>query len=120
MVNPDDIGAVTLDTESLGGLTASSWRQIVDSALDTAIISVDLSGRVKTWSAGAERLLGWAEAEMSDAISAGRGGGDEGWRVRKDGSRFWAVGEMSPIRDARGVHVGYVKVLRDRTPQRDS
>jgi len=98
---------------------------------------------VETWSAGAERLLGWSEAEMlgrsldrlfvaedrhggrlaremADALEHGRGGGEEGWRVRKDGSTFWAVGELSPIRDADGAHIGFVKVLRDRTAQRAS
>jgi len=120
---------------------ASAWRQIVDSAQDTAIISTDREGRVQTWSAGAESILGWSEAEMvghdlariflaedqaagrlrgemSEAVVHGRGGGEEGWRVRKDGSRFWAVGELSPIRSDDGSHVGFVKVLRDRTGQR--
>src|SRR6202012_5750978 len=57
--------------------------------------------------------------EMSDARATGRGGGEEGWRVRKDGSRFWAIGELSPIRDGETV-VGYVKILRDRTLQRQA
>ena len=127
----------------LGGLSASAWRQIVDSAVDTAIISVDLAGRVQTWSAGAARLLGWTEPEMrgrsldqlfteedrtgglleremAEAVAAGRGGGEEGWRVRKGGERFWAVGELSPILDEQGRHIGYVKVLRDRTAQREA
>src|ERR1700722_20047651 len=96
------------------------WRQIVDGATDTAIISTNLKGEVVSWNLGAERLLGWAEQEMvghtldrvftpegrqndefaremADAISSGRGGGEEGWRVRKDGSRFWGVGELAPI-----------------------
>ena len=126
-----------------GDLSPPEWRQIVDSAVDTAIISTDLEGRVMTWNAGATGLLGWTElemrgrsldclftdadrslgrlvTEMRDAAERGRGGGEEGWRVRKDGTTFWAVGEMSPIRDARGRHVGYVKVVRDRTQQRDA
>jgi PAS domain S-box-containing protein len=131
----------TEDRTHGGDLSPAEWRQIVDSAVDTAIISTDREGRVVTWSAGATRLLGWPEAEirgrsleclfterdrsggrlareMQDAVQQGRGGGDEGWRVRKDGTTFWAVGEMSPIRDALGRHVGYVKVVRDRTQQR--
>jgi PAS domain S-box-containing protein len=123
-------------------LSAVQWRQIVNSATDTAIISTDRDGRVTSWNAGAERLLGWHEAEMlgktferifteedrargllqkeiADAIARGRGGGEEGWRLRKDGTRFWAVGEITPISSDDGV-VGLVKVLRDRTAQRDS
>jgi PAS domain S-box-containing protein len=122
-------------------LTSSTWRQIVDSAIDTAIISTDLEGRVTTWSAGARRILGWSEAEMrgqgldrifveadraggrlatemADALAHGRGGGEEGWRLRQDGTRFWAAGELSPIRDEAGRAVGFVKVVRDRTANR--
>jgi len=122
-------------------LTPSAWRQIVDGAVDTAIISTDLDGRVTTWSAGAHRILGWTEGEMrghlldrifveadrrggrlatemADALAHGRGGGDEGWRLRKDGTPIWAAGELSPIRDESGRPVGFVKILRDRTAQR--
>jgi PAS domain S-box-containing protein len=115
-------------------ITAAEWRQIVQSATDTAIISTDPSGRVTSWNDGAHRLLGWTEEEMlgqtldrlfedktqigreiEEALSHGRGGGNEGWRLRKGGDRLWAVGEMSPIRDAEGEVTGFVKVLRDRT-----
>ncbi len=57
--------------------------------------------------------------EMEDAMAHGRGGGEEGWRLRKDGSRFWAVGELSPIREG-GKVIGFVKILRDRTVQREA
>jgi PAS domain S-box-containing protein len=119
----------------------STWRQIVDSAIDTAIISTDADGRVVTWSEGASRMLGWTEEEMIgqdlarlftledqqadrfrsetvDALAHGRGGGEGGWRMRKDGSRFWAVGEVAPIYAESGRHVGFVKVMRDRTWQK--
>ena len=122
-------------------ITAAQWRQIVDSALDTAIVSTDRAGRVTSWSRGAERLLGWPEtemlgktlerlfdaaedattrlsSEMADAVTTGRGGGEEGWRMRRDGTRFWASGEMSPIRDEGGEVVGFIKILRDRTRSR--
>jgi PAS domain S-box-containing protein len=117
------------------------WRQIVDGATDTAIITTDLEGRVTSWNTGASRILGWAPAEMlgqslsrvfaeqdqeaqlrreiADALAKGKGGGEEGWRLRKDGSRFWAVGELSPIWDKTTV-VGFIKILRDRTAQRDA
>jgi PAS domain S-box-containing protein len=113
------------------------WQQIVDGALDTAIISLNVTGHVTGWNAGATRILGWSEAEMvgqtldrlfpagsqqpareiADAISRGRGGGEEGWRLRKDGSQLWAVGEVGPIRENAEI-VGFVKILRDRTQQR--
>jgi PAS domain S-box-containing protein len=126
-----------------GSLSLSTWRQIVDGAVDTAIIATDPRGRVTMWSAGAERLFGWSEremtgrrldalfpeddrarglfdAEMSDALRVGRGGGEEGWRVRRDGSRFWAMGELSPIVGDDGRVAGFVKVVRDRTRQREA
>ena len=121
-------------------ITADEWRQIVDSAIETAIISTDLEGRVTSWNEGARRILGWsaeemlgqkldrlfpegcgAEAlrgEMQAALSTGRGGGEEGWRVRKDGSLMWAAGEMSPICNAQRVPVGFTKILRDRSASR--
>jgi len=58
------------------------------------------------------------DIEMAEALAHGRGGGDEGWRLRKDGSRFWAAGELSPIRDDAGDVAGFVKVMRDRTAKR--
>src|ERR1700728_3913342 len=95
-------------------LDSYQWRQIVDGATDTAIISTNSTGEVTSWNVGAERLLGWTEAEMvgltleriftpegqrarqfvremEDAATKGRGGGEEGWRIRKDDTRFWAV-----------------------------
>jgi PAS domain S-box-containing protein len=121
-------------------ITAAQWRQIVNGATDTAVISTDERGRVTGWNTGATRILGWSESEMlgqslshifpddqqeflrqeiEDATAHGIGGGEEGWRVRKDGSRFWAVGELSPIREDEAI-VGFVKILRDRTNQRQT
>ncbi len=120
-------------------LAASHWRQIVDSATDTAIISTDAEGRITSWNAGAEHIFGWAEREVlgrkldflftaedqakgivareiDDALRLGRGGG-EGWRVGKNGARIWCAGELSPIRSEQEV-LGFVKILRDRTHQR--
>jgi PAS domain S-box-containing protein len=121
-------------------LTAEAWRQIVDSAVYTAIITTDADGRITTWNEGARRILGWSademvgqslerlfpedigraaiSREMEDAVKLGRGGGEEGWRVRKGGVRFWAAGELAPIRDAEGKVIGFTKVLRDRSEQR--
>ena len=125
---------------NLVSITADEWRQIVDSAVETAIVSTDLEGRVTSWSEGARRILGWTaeemlgqslerifpddqgretlKNEMADALARGRGGGEEGWRVRKDGSLLWAAGEMTPLCDARGQPVGFTKILRDRSAKR--
>jgi hypothetical protein len=54
--------------------------------------------------------------EMAAAAAEGHGGGEEGWRLRKDGSRFWAVGEVAPIREASGV-VGFVAGPADDRPR---
>src|ERR1700744_546495 len=124
-------------------LNAQQWRQIIDSARETAIISLDTEGRVTSWSRGAHTMLGWEESEMlgqtldrifeeqdrrndllgrefADARSEGRGGGSEGWRLRKDGSRVWATGEVCPICDEQGSIVGFVKIVRNRTEQREA
>jgi len=124
-------------------LTAQSearHRQILDSAVDYAIIATDYEGLVTRWNWGAERILGWTETEMlgervdrfftpEDRAAArptvemnlARNDGiapDERWHQRRSGERFWAMGEMTPLRDDAGAVVGYVKVLRDRTKER--
>ncbi|MGE5563331.1 MAG: response regulator [Bacillota bacterium] len=123
-----------------GALSAQAWQQIVNSAVDTAIITTDADGLITTWNEGARRILGWTEKEMlgqtlerlfpgdsgtasiaremADALSSGRGGGEEGWRVRKGGEQFWATGELAPIRDDKGNAIGFTKILRDRSRQR--
>ena len=115
-------------------------RQIVDSAIDYGIITMDLGGDVTSWNSGAENILGWGEAEMRgrpaeafftpEDVAAGipsaemraarqRGRGlDDRWHMRKDGGRFFARGEMMPLTSAGGDHVGYLKILRDMTHQR--
>ncbi len=119
--------------------TVERYRQILDSAVETGIITMDRSGTVTGWSAGATAILGWAETEMlgqslarifpaeggaaqlaaeiADAEGRGRGG-HEGWRVRKGGNRVWAIGETTPLFDQQGQSIGFVKILRDRTEQR--
>jgi len=122
-------------------LTAAQLRHIINSATDTAIISTDGTGIITSWNVGAQNILGWSEAEMlgqkldrlftpedqargkleremKDALALGRGGGEDGWRIRKDGIRIWAIGEMSPVRNEAGDVVGFTKVVRDRTAQR--
>ncbi|MCJ2117251.1 PAS domain-containing protein [Methylobacterium sp. J-001] len=113
---------------------------ILESAIDYGIITMDLNGRVTSWNAGAEWILGWSEAdmlgchadvffteaddreqiaekEMGAALLHGRGQ-DERWHLRKDGTTFWANGEMMPLNDENGKPEGFIKILRDRTEQR--
>ncbi len=111
---------------------------IIESAIDYAIITADLQDRITGWNSGAIRLLGWEEAdvlgrpckliftpedcaagvpeaEMLMALNEGRAM-DERWHVRRDGTRFWAMGELLPLHD--GELLGYLKILRDCTEQR--
>ena len=117
-------------------------RMIQDSAVDYAIIVLDLEGLVTHWNVGACRILGWTEAEMlgrsaslfftqadrragippaemRGALRDGRSD-DERWHLRKDGSCFWASGEMMPLRDESGTVHGFLKILRDFTKQRQA
>lgn len=111
-------------------------RLVVDSADDFAIFTTDLKGLITSWSPGAERLLGWTEAEVlgqdacliftaedlaADACNQERSlaqqhgrASDERWHVRNDGSRFFASGLLMRLEES-GRHLGYVKILRDRT-----
>lgn len=114
---------------------------IVQSAIDYAIISMDLDGLVTSWNEGARRILGWTEAEMigrpatafftredreagvpqsemTSALNVGRGS-DERWHVREDGTCFWASGEMMALKADDGSAIGFLKILRDRTEQRE-
>ncbi|MGH8156369.1 MAG: sensor histidine kinase, partial [Rhodanobacteraceae bacterium] len=112
-------------------------RQILDSAIDYAIIAMDTEGRITLWNEGAHRVLGWAPEEMlgqsieaiftPEDVAAGRiahemqrarvneRGMDERWHLRKGGDTFRASGEMMPLLDDAGAVVGFVKVVRDRT-----
>jgi PAS domain S-box-containing protein len=110
---------------------------LIDSVKDYAIFILDPAGRVATWNAGAERIKGYrpeeiigshfsrfypesdvragkCELELDVAQRDGRFE-DEGWRIRKDGSHFWANVVISAIRDDLGTLVGFSKVTRDLT-----
>ena len=118
-----------------------SFRVLVDGVNDYAIFMLDPSGRVVTWNSGAERIKGYRAAEivgqhfswfyspediesgkpkneLKIAASQGRLE-DEGWRVRKDGSRFWANVVITAIRDKGGDLLGFAKVTRDFTRRRE-
>ncbi len=113
---------------------------LMDGVTDYALCFLDRQGRVTAWNAGAERLTGWAEAEMAgrdtdrlypaDQVTAGvprahreRAAREgrllaEGWRVRRDGSRFWAETLLTALFDAHGRPRGFVKVTRDISERR--
>ncbi len=116
------------------------WRLVVESATDYAIITMDLQGRITGWSPGAACILGWPAAEalgqhiglifppedraagaperaMRDALATGHAA-DDCWHLRRDGSRFWATGQITPLRDGRPR--GFLKILRDHTERRQA
>ena len=115
------------------------YQTMLDSLFDE-VIQLDENGYVLTWNRGAERLKGWtaeevvgqhvtffytdedvrgglADRELRIAKDAGRFE-TEGWRKRKDGSRFWASIGITAMRDEQGALLGYVKVSRDQTERR--
>ena len=111
--------------------------QVLHSAVDYAIITLDRQGGITGWNTGAQRVLGYSEAEvvgrcgdilftaedrqegrftleLCRAIETGRAD-NERWHVRRDGSRFWASGLMMPLLDADGRPDGFLNILRDRS-----
>jgi len=118
------------------------FRLLVEGIRDYAIFMLDTEGRVASWNSGAERIKGYAageiigqhfsrfyapedvqsgkpEMELQQAAAQGRFE-DEGWRIRKDGSKFWANVIITAIRGKSGDLVGFSKVTRDFTDRRKS
>jgi PAS domain S-box-containing protein len=116
------------------------FRLLVNGIEDYALLTLDTSGRVATWNNGAERLKGFTsadilgqhfsrfytaeaiaegkpEAELRTAATQGRVEG-EGWRLRKDGTRFWADVVISALRDDTGELRGFANLTRDVTARR--
>jgi PAS domain S-box-containing protein len=116
------------------------FRQLVESTRDYAIFLLDQRGHILTWNAGAERIKGytapeilghhfsrfytedavarrWPEHELAVAATQGRFE-DEGWRMRKDGSRFWANVVITALRDPGGEVRGFSKIARDLSERR--
>jgi diguanylate cyclase (GGDEF)-like protein/PAS domain S-box-containing protein len=116
------------------------FRVLVESVQDYAILMLDVNGNVTTWNAGAQRFKGYhadeiigrhfsvfypiedivagkPERELAAAAADGRHE-DEGWRVRQDGTRFWASVVITALRDHDGTLRGYGKVTRDLTERR--
>ncbi|MET0332821.1 MAG: PAS domain S-box protein [Rhizobacter sp.] len=114
---------------------ASRYRLLVDAVTDYAIYMLDADGTVASWNSGAQRFKGYTEAEiigqhfsrfytdedraagvprMALETAASRGRFEaEGWRVRKDGTPFWAHVIIDPIRSPDGAVIGFAKVTRD-------
>ena len=115
-------------------------RLLVESVEDYAIFAIDPDGYILSWNAGAQRFKGYTESEIlgkhysvfypREDVAAGkpkrllriaREEGhveDEGYRVRKDGTQFWADVTITALRDETGTLVGYAKVTRDLTERR--
>lgn len=116
------------------------FRMLLENVQDYAIVFLDTQGLVTRWSAGAETILGYQEAEiltkpssiiftpedleqgadkqeLETAVREGRAE-DERWHVRKDGSRFWGSGIVSPLRNETGQLRGFAKIMRDFTDRK--
>ena len=121
-------------------LTHESFSHLVAGVADYAILLLDSEGHVASWNSGAERIKGYTADEIvgkhfsafypAEKIAkrrpehaleiAARDGrfGEENWRVRKDGSRFWASVTMTALRDADNKVVGFLKITRDLSYRR--
>jgi PAS domain S-box-containing protein len=119
----------------------SLYQLLVESVRDYAIFALDPTGHIVTWNVGAERFKGYKAHEiigkhfsvfytpeeanvkppMELAIAEKEGRvEDEGWRVRKDGTRMWANVVITALRDTTGTLVGFAKVTRDLTERRQA
>jgi PAS domain S-box-containing protein len=116
------------------------FRLFIESVQDYAIFMLDPEGRIASWNAGAERTKGYKASEIigrhfstfyaKEDVHSGKPqrllalaekeghAQDEGWRVRKDGSKFWASVTITAIRDSDGKLIGFGKVTRDLTERR--
>lgn len=125
-----------------GRADAEQFRLLVQQVREYAIFLLDPEGRVASWNEGAERIKGYAAEEIvgahfsrfypeediasgrpERALAAARDDGqleDEGWRVRRDGSRFWASVVITAIHDDTGALAGFAKVTRDLTERRET
>ncbi|MDP9139899.1 MAG: EAL domain-containing protein [Pseudomonadota bacterium] len=116
------------------------FRLMIDNVTEYAILSLDADGKVVSWNKGAQAMKGYAKDEIigrnfvcfytPEDIAAGRPWQvlelaraeghcqEEGWRIRKNGSRFFANVLVTAVRDPDGVAIGYIKITRDLTDQR--
>ena len=131
MVNQDQAGPDPWEGEM--------FRILVNNVQDYALFVMDSHGHVLRWTPAAQKLLGYQEEEIlgqsaeviftrednrigtlareiAHALATG-GAQDERWYVRKDGSRFWSSGAVTPLRDKAGGLRGFAKIMRERTEQ---
>ncbi|HTJ64289.1 MAG TPA: PAS domain S-box protein [Alphaproteobacteria bacterium] len=131
----------TLPGDPTRSILPNLHELLVQSAVDYAIYMLDTTGRVSSWNPGAERIKGYTADEiigqhfsrfyteedrqaglpakaLAIATETGRFGA-EGWRIKKDGERFWALVVVDPIR-VDGKLVGFAKITRDLTEQRNA
>lgn len=115
------------------------YRRVIEGVRDYGIFALDVDGRVVSWNAGAERIKGWSAEEIlgqhfstfypadtraetpARLLEVARREGrveDEGWRLRRDGRRFWANVVITALYDDDGVLTGFSKVTRDVTERR--
>lgn len=128
--------------ETFSHLVDQRFRLLVEAVTDYAIYMLDPDGRIATWNQGARRFKGYDDHEvigthfsrffsaedraarlpskaLEAAATVGRFEG-EGWRWRKDGSRFWAHVVIDPIRDPDGTLIGFAKITRDITERHEA
>lgn len=120
----------------------SQYELLVQSVVDYALFMLDSQGRVMSWNPGAERIKGYALDEVigqhfsifytpedvekgvptAALETAGREGRyeAEGWRVRKDGTRFWALVAIQAVRNSAGELIGFAKITRDITERKET
>jgi PAS domain S-box-containing protein len=118
------------------------YERLVQAVVDYAIYMIDSDGRVTSWNAGAERIKGYRADEVlgthfsrffteedrragkpQRALDTARKTGrfeDEGWRVRKDGTRLWVTAVLDAVRDRNGSVIGFAKVTRDITERKEA
>jgi len=132
----------TPDQDKVARIAGDQFRQMVEQVRDYAIFIMDPQGRIASWNAGAEQIKGYRAAEVigkhfsifytkediksrvpERELEVARTAGSvdqEGWRLRKDGSRFWASVTITALYDEAGVLTGFGKVTRDVTERRSA
>jgi PAS domain S-box-containing protein len=136
----DSVLATAEQPATKGEPASDLFAHLVGAIRDYAIFALDPTGHVRTWNEGAKRIKGYTaeeiigkhfsifyppelvaagfpDFELRTAASTGRFE-DEGWRIRKDGSRFWANVVITALRDDEGKLIGFAKVTRDLTKRR--
>src|SRR5687767_11627195 len=132
----------SLRTGTTLGQSEERFRLLVESVQDYAIFILDPNGYISSWNAGAQRLKGYTAGEIMgkhfsifydpESVAIGHPAHEleiaaevgryeeEGWRIRKDGSHFWANVVITALRDNKGDLAGFAKVTRDMTERRQA